>query len=280
MWSLPLPRPVAADTFAACVAQVSSRDLQEKYAAAKSEIMSANESFLEAARRSSWHELEEEDLKTKLVSSEEMTKLYNGQLRRLNTPARAIYDEIKNARELCPLCNQRAVETLDHYLAKSKFPALAVSPPNLIPACSDCNKLKLSSVAEAAEQQTLHPYFDYIEEDPWLQAEVRETNPPSVRFFVAPPESWTRTLTERANTHFRMFKLGRLYRIHAGEEISIIRHDLQRIFDREGSKGVQVSLARSAESRRNARVNSWQTAAYTALRDSTWFCERGFALRG
>ena len=79
------------------------------------------------------------------VTIKDMEKLYTGTFSRKNSPVRYIYDEIKLAprNSICPLCAQRVVSTLDHYLPKSRHPAFAVTPLNLIPSCTDCNKAKL-----------------------------------------------------------------------------------------------------------------------------------------
>ena len=105
-------------------------------------------------------------------------RVYDGRMAAQGSPGRAIYDAIKvgSPNGLCPLCGQRVVATLDHYLPKSRYAALAVNPANLIPACSDCNKAKSDAVAD-----TLHPYYDNIENDLWLRAELKEVRPASVQ---------------------------------------------------------------------------------------------------
>ena len=77
-----------------------------------------------------------------------MVRVYDGRMAAQGSPGRTIYDAIKLASPngLCPLCGQRVVATLDHYLPKSRYAALAVNPANLIPACSDCNKAKSDAV--------------------------------------------------------------------------------------------------------------------------------------
>ena len=62
--------------------------------------------------------------------------------------------------QICPFCGERAVASLDHYLAKSLHPDLSLTPLNLVPACSDCNKGKGDSHPSCAEEQVFHPYFD------------------------------------------------------------------------------------------------------------------------
>ncbi|WP_422778067.1 HNH endonuclease [Pseudomonas shirazensis] len=73
---------------------------------------------------------------------------------------------------LCPMCGQRIVATVDHYLPQSRFPTLNLTSANLIPVCSDCNRRKLASVPAIAEDQTLHPYFDDLGNERRLMADI------------------------------------------------------------------------------------------------------------
>src|SRR5262249_39637235 len=143
----------------------------------------------------------------------EMVWLYDAKLSRLRDRARPIYDAIKLAPRngVCPLCGHRVVSTLDHYLAKSRHPSYTVTPLNLLPACSDCNKLKLNRQPANARDQTLHPYFDDVSSDVWLKATLIESVDPAVVFFVDPPNQWEPVLQERIRLHFRAFGLAELY---------------------------------------------------------------------
>jgi hypothetical protein len=80
------------------------------------------------------------------VTTEEMSRLYKGHFSRMKSPSRHMYDAIMTSswKGFCPLCSHRQVTTLDHYLPKSLYPIFAVTPLNLIPSCSDCNKAKLN----------------------------------------------------------------------------------------------------------------------------------------
>lgn len=68
--------------------------------------------------------------------------------------------------EVCPYCNRNFTTTvkihrqkyhrqnqIDHYRSKSKFPWFALTLPNLIPACGNCNQKKGDD-----EQYVLYPY--------------------------------------------------------------------------------------------------------------------------
>src|SRR5690606_34072146 len=104
----------------------------------------------------------------RVVSAEEMCSLY-ARMSRPKAAGRRYYNLIRSAplHGQCPLCGHRQVATLDHYLPKSEFPAFAVLPLNLIPACRDCNSAKLARVVLSANEQTLHPYYDDVDGEQW-----------------------------------------------------------------------------------------------------------------
>jgi hypothetical protein len=172
------------------------------------------------------------------------------------------------------------VSTLDHHLPKATFPALAVAPANLIPSCFDCNHGKLAVRASAPEEETLHPYFDDFTKEQWLHAVVLEVSPPALRFSAKPPEGWDALRSARSARHLFVFKLGKLYAVHAAEELINIRDSLSAEHRRSGSDGIRQFLREAAESREAACLNSWQTATYKALYRSEWFCEAGYATIG
>ena len=79
------------------------------------------------------------------VSKEDLTSVYTQKFADKNGPGRKYYDAIKGqaARGVCPICGVRIVNTLDHYLPKTKVPTLSVTPTNLIPYCN-LDKMELN----------------------------------------------------------------------------------------------------------------------------------------
>ncbi|WP_292420263.1 hypothetical protein [Mesorhizobium sp.] len=189
-----------------------------------------------------------------------------------------MYDALKAApkNDVCPLCGQRTVSTLDHYLAQTLHPTLIVVPINLVPACAECNKNKLDYQPESEVEQGFHPYFENFDDDQWLYANVVEGSPAAIRFFVSAPPGWSATKASRAIRHFERFRLAGLYASHAGVELNNIRFSLERIAERGSLEDVRLFLLDRAESARRAYLNSWQTATYQALARSDWFCDGGF----
>ncbi|NEA65316.1 hypothetical protein [Streptomyces sp. SID12488] len=279
MWKVDPPEHTAAFSYRTCTSRIQVKELRDRLKEAEDEVVAAADEYAEAAETLTLHTLEPGDFTLDTVSCDEMIALYKYRLVQKKAVGRFIYDDLILAAThgRCPLCGQRAVSTLDHHLPKTLYPALAVDPLNLIPACSDCNKLKSNAAPTCAEDEPLHPYFDDIEDDPWLCAAVVNVAPAAVRFYVGPPLEWPETLAYRAHRHFKMFKLASLYASQAAQEINNIRYALSQVFDRGGANEVQRHLEEQADSRRAAHINSWQTATYTALADSAWFCQGGFA---
>ncbi len=213
------------------------------------------------------------------ISTSEMISLYTNTFVQGNN-LRSIYNKIKSAPKngICPLCGQRVVSTLDHYLPKSSYASLAVTPVNLVPSCSDCNKRKLAVIPRTASEQTFHPYYDDPDDATWLVASVAISTPPSLVFSVTQPVGWSKIKYNRAQKHFTTYGLGQLYATHAAEELTNISHVLSIMSEERSARLVQQYLEEQAASRKAAARNSWQAAMYQALCESSWFCSQGCLL--
>ena len=214
----------------------------------------------------------------KFVQANEMEALYTQRMVKKGSPGRHIYDKLISLppHGKCPLCGHRTVSTLDHYLPKSRYLVLAVTPLNLVPACSDCNKFKSSIFPSCSEEALIHPYFDNIESDKWLFADVCHTSPATVRFRLNKPDSWGEVLFDRLIRHFKNMKLGCLYAAQAADELLHIHHQLLLIYNSGGASAVRQEMIDRAESCRKININSWRTATFEAFSNSDWFCDKGF----
>ncbi|MQS06105.1 HNH endonuclease [Streptomyces alkaliphilus] len=270
-----------------CLTNIRDADLKSNFEEAADSIGEASKLFEEHATRLDMHTLEParfqpEDnglgVPLKITSTDLSTRLYEQKMARIGAPARHIYDHIKLSpkNDLCPLCGVRKVGTLDHYLPRAEFAALAVTPLNLIPACSDCNKFKHDKRPRNEWQQTFNPYVDDVTDSQWLFATAREGAPATVHFSVGEPPGWSNTLIARARHHFNVFKLAELYAHHATTEISSIRRLLRQIFTIQGSAGVRSYLKSCEASAREHDTNSWKAATFSALAASDWYCAGGF----
>lgn len=274
-----LPRPVdsAGDTYRLCISSVRDADLKRRLDSAEPQIIAASKQFDSRAKSATLHLIAQHSSVGGVVSTKEMSAVY-GRMAGKNTPGRPVYDRLvlSAVHGRCPLCAQRTVSTLDHHLPKAKYPSLAVTPLNLIPACADCNKVKLENTPADASNQTLHPYFDDVEGDEWLNAEVVHGSPVAIRFFVDAPAHWHPVKASRVRFHFKTFKLSILFGSHAAEELQNLRYGLALLLASTDADAVQQHLVERAGSCRAAWRNSWQTAMYAAVAADRWFCEGGF----
>lgn len=277
MRKLNKPTDYAGDVFIDCIETVRNPNLKARLIATKNLVIDAATEFEEKVTTGKMYTVVRESLINGNVTAKELETLYDRMVRK-GTLGRKIYDKLIIASSLgiCPLCSHREVTQIDHYLPKSKYPRLSVVPINLIPSCSDCNKSKLNNYPQKADEETLHPYFDDVEDDRWLNANIIHTIPPTIEFEVISPENWSQLLHERVKYHFSSLSLNKLYSIQAAVELVQINHSLKNIYATAGMLGVKNYLVQGRESRSHANINSWQTAMYNAMAEDSWFCNGGF----
>ncbi|ESU27084.1 hypothetical protein FLJC2902T_22620 [Flavobacterium limnosediminis JC2902] len=223
------------------------------------------------------HEIAQNEVILGTIVKEDMEKVYNDRMSKKGTPARDHYNTIflSAPNGKCPFCSQRIVKTLDHYLPKSKYPIFAVTPINLIPCCSDCNKDKLVDYPTSQEEETLHPYFDDVENEVWLKAKLLQTNPIGFEYYVFPSPNRADLLNRRILNHFNSFGLNKLYSVHAIEELENNKQHFKKLFANGGYDLLRAHLKDGFDSRSSVNLNSWQTAFYCALYEDEWFCNGG-----
>lgn len=264
--------------FETCISRVKDPALKRKLESVSDNIKEAAEKYDAAGASKEFFKLHEHHNVAGIVTQKEMEKIYTDRMVNSKAPGRKYYDNLRASppQGICPLCGQRPVSTLDHYLPKTKFPSLSVVLYNLVPACSECNKTKSDKIPKKAEDQTIHPYYDDLERDQWLFANVEHTSPVSIVFFANPPEDMDEILSERIKEHFKVFQLGLLYASQAAVELSNIRYRLNNIWEKRGAIQVKEHLLEEYSSRKAVHVNSWQTAMYQAIANCEWFCNGGF----
>lgn len=204
--------------------------------------------------------------------------IYTNRLVKMTNKGRKYYNLIftsaPNGR--CPFCNVKQVSTLDHYLPKSKYPLLSITPNNLVPSCSDCNKNKLVDSPTNSQEETIHPYFDDIEDFDWLKTKIITLNPIKFEYYISPPNGWSDLLKTRLINHFSSYLLNELYSIHAIEEFENIKQQITKLFENAGNNQLKEHLQDCYNSRYVVNKNSWQTAFYDCLYNNVNFCNGEF----
>lgn len=280
MRSLPRPTFSAEEVFRVCISRVRNRDLKARLEACVPEIIQDTLDFDSKAPVAKLHLIQRKTHVNGNVTKDEMEKVYTDRMVGKDGPGRSYYLSLRypQGEDKCPFCGQRPSSTLDHYLAKTHYPSLVVSPTNLVPACKDCNFIKNHTTPTRSEEETLHPYFDHIEDSQWLFARVVQTNPASLHYFIQPPAHANPLQAERIQHHFRLYDLATLYSSEATSEMSDLSFQMRNLLNKVGPAAVRRHLTEIAESCFHNRRNSWKTAMYQALCSDDWYCSVGAGL--
>ncbi|MFA6144035.1 MAG: hypothetical protein WC691_04470 [Sulfuricurvum sp.] len=276
MRKIPKPTFSITDVYDDCISKVSKATTKAELQTIKPLIVLSSINFDVAANNNTLH-LFPTSTDVGGIPTKEMKKIYTYRMVHKDQGGRKYYDAILASAPAgkCPLCCIRDASTLDHHLPKKGYPDLVITPFNLVPACIFCNDIKDTLSPSTAEEETLHPYYDDIENEEWLYASVIQTQPLVIHYFVAKPDSWTQLLEDRASYHISKLGIDKLYSSHAVEELHNIRYRLVELFRTTGKDGVRAHLYESFESRYVNNINSWQTALYRALYQDDWFCDGG-----
>ncbi|MED4174901.1 HNH endonuclease signature motif containing protein [Halalkalibacterium halodurans] len=212
----------------------------------------------------------------KTINAAEMEKVYTNFLvdkQDSKKIGRKVYDSILSNTyyNLCPYCSHREAKTVDHYLPKSKFIHFAVTPINLVPCCSDCNKDKLDDYNLIEEKMLIHPYFDEISLIDWLKCEVNEKIWPITFSYQVSNTITDSVLKSRINYQFKLLNLGKLYADNAAREFNKRVKSLVKEYNSNPSDKAMDFLNDNYESYYSENTNSWQTKMFEALKSSRWF---------
>ena len=278
MWSLQRPATDEATALDDSKSRLSnSHHRTATINANRGEIIAEMIAYGDRGQASLLHLFHPHELTAGVVPRSDMEYLYEGGLLRKGA-GRHVYDAIMglapNSR--CPYCGHRQVRQLDHFLPKSKYPSFSVTPLNLVPSCSDCNKDKLDGDGEQLTDLPLHPYFDYIDDRCWLKAIVLQGPTAVLLFEIDPDCGLSDPEILRLESQFDKLNLGELYTIEANEELAAIRLSLRRQHEIDGKLLVREYLEDVFVSANAHQLNSWRTAFYRAVHQNEWFCDGGF----
>ncbi len=274
MLSIALPEDDAGVVFSACATRTKSVVKRAALLAQRAWVEERAALYIEHAQQNSLHAFAPDDPVD--IEAAELSGVYGRVL--VKGGERPTYLRLKGLARYgrCPLCAQRDVKTLDHYLSKDDYPELSVFPANLVPCCFDCNHEKGTYRAQHANQRLFHPYFDDWSEHSLIQASLNIGEGVTVTYSVQHPEGVDLEVVTRARRHFRKLNLGQLYSDNAAVELVDKKLSFQETFDADGPEGLQDEMEREARSRRRRNRNSWQCALYTSLSLSDEFCGGGF----
>ncbi|MES9786481.1 HNH endonuclease [Bacillus pumilus] len=294
MYKLNLPKYKIEDYFEELLVgrhnNTKNNFLTNRLISAKGIFIEAENSYFNLASTNSLHQVNPVDIVNlpemdkgivHNISTSEMSKVYEVYF--VDRPSsrkigRKVYESIlaNSDHNLCPYCSQREVKTVDHFLPKSKYMLFSITPINLLPCCSDCNKDKLDKQSLDENEMLIHPYFDDLNEIDWLNCRVVEDMLP-VNFTYEVSNSITDyTLRSRINYQFNLLELGKLYADNAAREFTRRLTSLIREYNSNPTNRAKDFLNDNYLTNKDVNLNSWQTKLFLALKQSEWFAE--FAL--
>lgn len=186
---------------------------------------------------------------------------------------RAFYDKIiiSTPNNTCPYCGVRTVKTIDHFLPKTEYPSYSITPVNLVPSCRDCNTGKMVSYPTSSADQTFHPYFDNVEGDCWMKAELHQTDPLSFQYQVIKPVGWNNNQYERAKSHFSGYKINELFSNEANRELRGMQKNMKDLYSKDMNL-LKDHLTQTLNScKEGLGINDWKTLMYIELSSNEWF---------
>ncbi|EHI99059.1 HNH endonuclease [Clostridium sp. DL-VIII] len=274
MIKLKKPDDNVKDVFNDCISNFRE-EFKEKLEKCLDDVISKTDEYEEKISNRKVHYLATHQ-KLQGLSKEDMIKVYEQKMAKSGQPGRKYYDKFMSIPQygVCPYCGQGIVSTLDHYLPKTKFVSLIVTPSNLIPSCKDCNKAKTDDVFTSYADTILNPYFDDLGEEIWLEAKVikDDKNDFVLTYNVIKPDKWSNELFERVKNHFKVFGLNRLYSSHAAQRLIGIKRKLINLHNTLGLDSVLKDLKENVEAC-SYDPNSWECAMYRELLKNSWVHE-------
>ena len=219
-------------------------------------------------------EVQREQSITARVNNTKMISYY--EYRILEKPkGRLVYDELflSVPQNICPYCTVRTVKTIDHFLPKSEYPSYAITPSNMVPSCRDCNIEKKISYPISSSDQTFHPYFDNVENENWIRAQLIENEPVSFQYVQINPIGWSATKFSRASCHLASYDINVLFSGEADRELRGMQTQLKNLQSRDRNL-LQAHLLDTYYSCLNGHGrNDWKTLMYQELSSNDWFLD-------
>lgn len=239
----------------------------------KSTIIAESVKYDELAEKGELYTLNEHTSVNSIATKDDMEALYTQKFVPKMEENRKYYNQIilLAPNNKCPYCGQNIVKTLDHFLPKSKYVTYTVTPYNLVPSCSDCNKHKLTSTFNDYTEQPLHPYYDNFDDEIWLKAKLIESEPISFQFYAEPPNTWNDIKKKRIVNNFNNLELNETYKIHAAELYYTCFNRIKKLYKIGGKSLAIERLEEYIEDELTLRNNSWKSAMYRAIIECDWY---------
>lgn len=268
--------------FAICYSIRSTLE-QRAFRAVIPDILHASRQFHAAADRAECWRLPIDSPDSAPIGASTVSDSYHARFSARGSAGRPYYDRIllHGKGDLCPYCNVGLVQELDHYLPKHLFKQLALTPDNLVPCCTDCNRNKDKFFGEDQRSEWFNPFRSPVDIR-WLHCEYRDGPAPLLTYSVrtGPPE-YAATL-DRVRNQFEKLRLAEMYSTKATRRLVIVSRRIARAC--AGFTPTQVAdyLLEEAHDvggdhdHAGLDGNHWEFAMYQALAASESYCCGGY----
>lgn len=175
---------------------------------------------------------------------------------------RIYYDKLfLNAGRTCPLCDLGVEPSeLDHFLPKSQYPLLSVTPENLIPSCIVCNKRKSSNFTNDYYSIPFHPYYEDITEK-WLDCKISfYEDSYDVSFYNSTDKS--NDLWGKYEAQLKYYRLPFRYSLYAISYINSCSISFKMLLESNGEDFLKKHLADIKNTHESNNINSVHSAIH------------------
>lgn len=258
----------------ACIMRMRE-ERKNKFLGSREAVINFSQEYEQYAKDNTIHTLTSRN-NLEAFNNNEFEKVYTDGL--FSVTGRIYYDKIiAGAKDgFCSYCSQQVATTLDHYLPKSSYKLLAVTPSNLVPCCKDCNHNKSDNIPSSEQDVCLNPYFDNIDainEMCWLKGMLQHecVNVLCITFIVDDLDDTV--LKIRLEKFLDRLCLNYLYSVNAAKELNILE---KKHLTKIKSLGYDIAKNVILESLDEdimfiGNKSSWKAATYRALRDDSWY---------
>lgn len=181
---------------------------------------------------------------------------------------------MSNANGVCPICGGTKLKNLDHYLPKTKYPLLCVTPANLVPTCRDCNMDKKDIFEMDYYSIPFNPYFDVMK-DVWIECNVDFNADKTfvITYYNGFDKLKDESMWNKYEVHMKVHDINATFRARSHEHLNNSRGFYQRLLKKCGKKDVMEDIQEQRISYEQNDKNSWGSALFRELeRKNDEFC--------
>lgn len=193
---------------------------------------------------------------------EQIKKLYIQKFEPSNSIGRKYYDLIMSNTDVCSACGVSTPTTLDHFVPKSLYPQLCITPDNLVPVCPECNLKKLEDFSFDYMKLPFHPYFESMDEK-WLECTIgfNADSTASFKFYCGNKAS---KLFDKYVNHLAIYNLNEKFSGRCSDEMTFLKR-LDKIQLAKNKNDLFEQVKDRKDIAESIDVNSWRSALYRAL---------------